>query len=254
MVPEQEGVISRPASVRSQMRLWIVIFLIALISRIVFLEAGKQLPVFWDARIYTSAAIGLLGYVDRDDSFARGASTPADFQKYYRQYLAGEEIDWLYYQVPTLAEAQKYLFYSGPVYPAIMAAIFTLPWSNDFQAVRWFNAVIDSLSVVILAMAAFLIWRNRRAAIIAAIVQLLYLPLVITCGILALETISSFLIAVMLLLVLQHHQTENHRWAAGAGLVAGLLFLTKPTAALLGLPVLIFWLIGYFRQWRRLGL
>ncbi len=252
MVSEPE-VIPRPKPLRSQMRLWVVIFLIALVSRLIFLEAGKQLPVFWDARLYASAAIGLLGHLDRNDPFARGSSSQDDFRQYYNRYLAGEEIDWLYYQPPTLAEAQKYLFYSGPVYPTIMAAIFVLPWSNDFQAVRWFNAVIDSLSVVFLAMAAFLIWRSRRAAILTAIVQLLYWPLVITCGILALETISSFLLATLILALLLHHQTENRWWAAGGGLVAGLLFLTKPTAALLSLPVMGFWVIVYSRRWRHLG-
>jgi 4-amino-4-deoxy-L-arabinose transferase-like glycosyltransferase len=255
MVPEPD-VNPPPTHLRPHLRLWVIIFLIALISRLFFLEAGRQLPVFWDARIYVSSAIGLLGYIDRDDPYARGETTQNDFTQYYERYLAGEDINWLYYQPPTLTEAQTYLFYSGPVYPAIMAAIFTLPWSNDFQAVRWFNAVIDSLSLVIIAMAAFLIWRSRRAAIIAAAVQLLYFPLVITCGILALETISSFFIAVLIFCVVRHHQTENPRWAAAAGAAAGILFLTKPTGAMVSLPVVIFWLIIYIRRrqdlWRTL--
>jgi len=251
MVPEPE-VERSPVSLRPHLRLWVIVFLLALISRLIFLEAGKQLPVFWDARIYVSAAIGLLGYADRDDPSAGGETTQNDFRQYYERYLAGEDIDWLYYQPPTLAEAQKYLFYSGPVYPTIMAAIFVLPWSHDFQAVRWFNAVIDSLSLVIVAMTALMIWRRRRAAIIAAVVQLLYLPLILTCGILALETISSFLIATLLFGIVRHHQTENIRWAAGAGIAAGLLFLAKPTGALLSLPVLFYWLIVYLQRRKEL--
>ncbi|NMC44256.1 MAG: hypothetical protein GYA46_10095, partial [candidate division Zixibacteria bacterium] len=71
MVPEPE-VERSPVSLRPHLRLWVIVFLLALISRLIFLEAGKQLPVFWDARIYVSAAIGLLGYADRDDPYAGG--------------------------------------------------------------------------------------------------------------------------------------------------------------------------------------
>lgn len=247
MVSEPE-IDRSPIPLRPQLRLWVAIFLIALVSRMLFLEVGRQLPVFWDARIYVSAAVGLLGYADRGGTFGDGESTQKDFQQYYERYLAGEDIAWLYYSPPTLTEAQQYLFYSGPVYPTIMAAIFAVPWTNDFQAVRWFNAVVDSVSLLLIAITAFLIWRSRRAAIIAAVIQLLYIPLIITCGILALETISSFLIAVVILSLVQHHRTENRRWAAAAGTAAGLLFLTKPTGAMLSLPVLVFWAIVYHRR------
>jgi len=250
MVSEPEKVSLAGLNSPSNRWLWIGIFLIALVSRMVFLSAAKQLPVFWDARIYASAAIGILGYLDRDDAFGKGSGTENDFGQYYQRYLQGEDIDWLYYKMPSLPESQKYLFYSGPVYPAIMAAIFWFPWPNDFQAVRWFNAVIDSLSIVIVCMLAYLLWGNRRLTLATAVVQLLYLPLILTCGILALETVTSFFVSVFLFLLYLFYRTEKRWIMAAAGVVGGILFLAKPTAALLTLPALLFCAILYMRRRR----
>ena len=78
--------------------------------------------------------------------------------------------------------------------------------------------------------------------------QLLYLPLILTCGILALETITSFLISVFLFLLYLFFRTEKRWLMAAAGAVGGILFLTKPTAALLTLPALLFGAIIYMRR------
>jgi 4-amino-4-deoxy-L-arabinose transferase-like glycosyltransferase len=220
---------------------------LAFLSRSVFLNFNKQLPVFWDARLYASSAIGLLGYLDRDEPFGKGDNTAEDFARYYTRYLNGEDIHWLYYKVPTLAESQRYLFYSGPIYPAILATIFAIDWQRDFQVVRWLNAVLDSLTAVILAMLVFLIW-GRAPAIIAALLQLLYIPSIITSGVLTLETITSFLISLFLLASLIYYLTEK-KWAIViCGLLGGVMVLAKPTASLLTIPLFVFLTLVYFRR------
>ncbi len=249
MVSESEKIDPKSLLSPSLILYWIIIFLIALVSRLFFLNFSRQLPVFWDARLYTAAALGILGYFDRDEPFGKGDNDDKDFTQYYTRYLNGEDIQWLYYKVPSLAESQKYIFYSGPVYPVVLALIFSLDWERDFQVVRHFNAILDALAIVILTMLLFMLW-GRAPAVIGAILQLLYVPSILTCGVLALETITTFLIVLFLFLVGIYYLTEK-KWAMViCGAVGGLMVLTKPTASLLTLPLLGFFLIIYFKRWK----
>ena len=249
MVSQPEKITARELLYSGRpLRNWLVIFSIALISRILFLTYAPQLPVFWDARIYVSAAVGILGYIDQETAFAGGDTGVPEYSREYMRHIHGEDINWLYYKPPTLSEAQKYIFYSGPVYPAIMAAIIALPWGHDFQAVRLFNAVVDSLSIVFLCMLAFLLWRKSWIVWVTAALQLLYLPLIITCGILGLETITSFFVSIFLLMLGLFYHTEERRYIILAGLIGGLLFLCKPTASLLTAPAFFFLFLVYFRN------
>lgn len=229
---------------------WIFIFLLALACRVGFIMFTDQLPVFWDSRLYVSASLGLLGSMDFDEPYATGDSGQSAYWEEYKKYLNGEDIEWLYYSAPTLSEAQKYIFYSGPVYPMLMAGIFALPLPNDFMAVRLFNSILDSLGIVFICIIAFIIWRKPIAAQICAALQLVYVPSIITCGILSLETITSFLVSTLLLLVSLFYISEKKWLIVTAGTVGGLLFLTKPTAALLSVPVFLFLAYVYLRQWK----
>ncbi len=254
MVPQSKGLDWGELFSRSNISLYAIIFFLALLSRILFLSTAQQIPVVWDARIYASAGIGLLAYASSDNAepFARDSDDGGEaFKKCYLNHLDGEDIEWLYYKPPTLAESQKYLFYSGPLYPAIMAAIFALEWDNDFQTVRYFNALIDSLAVAMISMLAFILWRKRSAVVVTALIQLFYWPLVLTCGLLTLETITSFLISLLLLLLSLYYFKRGRLLIFAAGLIAGLLFLTKPIVALLSAPVGLFLLIA-FRADRKL--
>lgn len=240
MVSQPQEISPPGISTRRLVILWLVIFVLALGQRLFFVNLQPQLPVIWDARLYVCAAVGILGYLNGEEPYASKSTTSEDFNRQYQHHIQGEQIEWLYYSPPTLTQAQKYLFYSGPVYPGIMAAVFAFTWDNDFQAVRWFNSVIDAFGVLFIALAAYFICRRISAAILAAVLQLLYFPLAVTCGILGLETITSFFIATLLLLIVLYDQHHNRWLMAGAGIVGGLLFLTKPTASFLTAPILLY--------------
>ncbi|MCK5126513.1 MAG: glycosyltransferase family 39 protein [candidate division Zixibacteria bacterium] len=250
MVSEPEKIEFKNLFRGSRRSIWIIIFLLSLTSRFIFITFSDQLPVFWDARLYTSSALGIIGYIERDDAFADSTAGLDEYREQYTKNLSGEDIDWLYYKPPTLSEAQKFVFYSGPVYPAIMAAIFILPLPNDFQAVRYFNAIIDSLAILFLSITALLIFHRKWAIWLVASLQLIYLPLIITCGILGLETITSFFISFFILCTALFYNYEKRWMIIGAGIVGGVLFLCKPTAALLTGPLFVFLFIVYFRQWK----
>ncbi len=250
MVPEPQKITPPEIFSAPGFKIWGMIFIIAFICRVGFLYVGNPLPVMWDARLYVSASLGILGYFEHDAPYAEGEGGGEEYSDLYQKHLSGEYIDWLYYGAPTLPEAQKYIFYSGPVYPVIMAAIIAIPLPNDFHVIRVVNSLMDSLSVVFLAVIALIIWKRMWTVWLIVALQLLYAPLIFTCGILGLETITSFLLSGMFLLIALFYISENKWLMVSAGAVAGVLFLTKPTAALLGAPVFLFLLIVYLRQWK----
>ncbi len=158
-------------------RILILLFAVCLIVRVGFIFGEKQVPVMWDARIYSSAAVGLIYYLQNGGAFGHPENYPAadsafqqaQFDSYLNRYINGEQIEWLYYKKPTIAAAQEYIFISGPILPAYLSLIF---WQNilpDFMVVRFLNAIIDSLCLILLFLVADNLFR-RRAALLAALI------------------------------------------------------------------------------------
>ena len=102
------------------------------LTRIIFVTTQQQLPVMWDARLYSSAALGTIHYLSNTERFAHPeTASPVEAIKYksdfalsMQKYIDGEQIEWLYYPTPDMLTAQEYLFIAGPVYPVYLAAVF----------------------------------------------------------------------------------------------------------------------------------
>jgi 4-amino-4-deoxy-L-arabinose transferase-like glycosyltransferase len=230
-------------------RRWIYLALIlAALLRLGFLTSGEVLPVMWDARRYACAALGLIAIV------TDGVPLPAEaeradryrFKHYYEEYIQGEQIDWQYYTPPTLTQAQDDLFFSGPLYPALLATVFYLAPIADFTFVRLAGICFDVLSVLmIMLVAARLV--GRRAAVIAGVLYAIYFPFVLTSTMLLLETSTSLLILLSIYLMMRGVETERRWYFVLVGIISGLLVLHKPTAMLLGIPFVV-GLYFYTRQ------
>lgn len=200
----------------------------------------------WDARIYSSAAVGLIYYIQNGGQFGHpekyssedSAFQLAQFDTYLNQYITGEQIEWLYYNKPSMAAAQEYIFISGPLLPAYLAVIF---WQNilpDFVVVRFINAIIDSLCLVVLFLIADSLF-GRKSALLAALLYVIYLPFILLSGIVSPEPITIFLILLSLYLILLWYKIGLKKYLYLCGLTLGLLMLAKPTASLLFAPFLI---------------
>jgi|GEM_PF-868983 4-amino-4-deoxy-L-arabinose transferase-like glycosyltransferase len=220
-------------------------FVIALVIRLIFIFAKDQPPVMWDARIYSSCAIGLLDYVENGGTFGhpendRKADSllhKAEFLTAVHKHIRGEWIEWLYYSPPSMAEAQEYIFLSGPVYPIMLAAIFAVDVGTDFVVVRVINCIIDSLSMVLLMLGAYRLF-GRKEALLAGAIYIIYLPFILQCGVLTPDILTTFLILVTLNSILNYYEGRRSIHIYLSGVCPGLLALNKPTATLLFVPFL----------------
>ncbi len=224
----------------------IILFAVCLTVRLGFVIGKRQAPVMWDARIYSSAAVGLIYYLENGGQFGHpekysssdSAFQQAQFDTYLNQYINGEQIEWLYYGKPSIAAAQEYIFISGPLLPAYLAAIF---WQNifpDFVVVRFINAIIDSFCLVLLFLIADSLF-GRKSALLAGLLYIIYLPFILLSGIVSPDPITIFLILLSLYLILLWYRNRTAKYLYLCGLTLGLLVLAKPTASLLFVPFLI---------------
>ncbi len=219
-------------------------FLVAsLIIRLLFIFSKDQPPVMWDARIYSSCAVGLLDYVENGGTYghperyqaADSLIDRAEFVTAMQKYIKGEWIEWLYYSQPNLAQAQEYIFLSGPVYPALLAAVFATNVGTDFEIVRVINCIVDSISAVLMMMIAVRLF-GRKIAILAGILYAVYLPFIMQCGVITPDLLTTFLILLTLLLILEFYEKKKPLYLYLTGMCLGLLALNKPTASLLFVP------------------
>ncbi len=218
-------------------------FLASLIIRLLFIFVKDQPPVMWDARIYSSCAVGLLDYVENGGTYghperyqaADSLIHRAEFVTAMQKYIKGEWIEWLYYSQPNLAQAQEYIFLSGPVYPALLAAVFATNLSTDFEIVRVINCIVDSLSAVLLMMIAVRLF-GRKIAVLAGILYAVYLPFIMQCGVITPDLLTTFLILLTFLLILDFYERRKLLYLYLTGLCLGLLAMNKPTASLLFVP------------------
>jgi 4-amino-4-deoxy-L-arabinose transferase-like glycosyltransferase len=217
----------------SRFRKWMRLIIVAgALLRLSYLASGEVLPVLWDARIYASAALGLISYVDEPS----GDGTSA-YAELTQEYISGEQIDWLYYKPHTLAEARDAIFLSGPLYPSCLAVIFAISPVADFTMARLFNILLDLLSCLLVMKIAKKL-AGEIAGYIAGVLYAIYFPFILCSSVLLLETPTTCLILAAVWMVVSAHDSERpsrRYWLAG--LFLGLLILVKPTATLLFVPL-----------------
>jgi len=221
----------------------LILVILCLGTRLIYVHSQRQLPVMWDARIYSASALGLIHYLTTSERFGHpeldtpvdSASSQARFINTMDKYLDGGEIAWLHYPVPTVARAEHYLFLSGPVLPAYLAAIFVTDFGNDFALVRIVNSILDCLCLLLLMLKTVRLI-GKRAAILAGVLYILYLPFILMVGMVSPEQITVLLILLTLYMVLLWYDNRKSSYMYIAGLALGLLVLTKPTAILLVAP------------------
>ncbi|MDH4156913.1 MAG: glycosyltransferase family 39 protein [candidate division Zixibacteria bacterium] len=217
---------------------WILaILVVAAGFRFGYLASGQVLPVMWDAGRYAAAAIGAISYLDHSGvgTFADEREDRYRFRHYYEKYIQGEQIEWLHYSPHTLSQARDDLYFSGPLYPALLAVIFYLSPAADFTIARVFGIVLDLLSTWLLILVAVRL-AGRTAALLAGFLYAVYFPFSLASTMLLLESSTSFLIILALWCLLRGLENDSRRSYIFAGIITGLLILNKPTAMFLAVP------------------
>lgn len=226
-----------------------IILIASVVLRLGYLIFGEILPVMWDARRYAAAGIGLISLVDssgpdvtdeRDDRYR--------FKHYYEKYIQGEQIEWLSYTPHSLTEAREEIFFSGPLYPFVLAIVFFLSPVADFTVARLLGIGFDVAANLLLILIGVRLV-GRKGALIAGAIYAVYFPFILTSTLLLLETSTSLLILLAIYLLMRGQESGQRRPLILAGLVTGALVLNKPTAMLLGIPLLVGFYLYTRKDW-----
>ncbi len=223
---------------------WIVV--LCLLLRVGYVFSGAPTPVQFDARIYVSCALTLpLAVAHPSILFNAQARESINFDLLYADVLRGETVNWLYYKPPSFTDALESVFFAGPVYPAVLSVLFWPDWWPDFAAARVANAVFDAATCI------FLFWIlmmtvGKVAAHLGAFLLAVYPGFIIKCGELNLEPLSAMLTVLAVALSISAIVHHRPRRFFGAGLVLGILLLTKAASSglivFLGLGIIVaFW-------------
>jgi len=126
-----------------------------------------------------------------------------------------------------------------PGYPLFLAAVYVL-FGHSHAAVKILQSLIGALTCVIILMIGERLF-SRRVGVIASVIAAVYPFLVVYAGFLLSESVFVFLSTVFLYALLRLREHSTWQWVALAGLVLGVMNLTRPVTLLL--PGLLFvWL------------
>jgi len=135
-----------------------------------------------------------------------------------------------------------------PGYPFFLAAIYALG-GLSYPAVKIVQSAIGALTCVIILLIGERLF-SRRVGVIAASIAAVYPFLVVYTGFLLSETVFVFLSSVFLYALARLREKCSVGWAAFAGLILGLMNLTRPMTLLLPI-LLLFWAWIEFGDKRR---
>lgn len=126
-----------------------------------------------------------------------------------------------------------------PGYPLFLAAVYAL-FGHSFAAVKILQSLLGAGTCVMILLLGERLF-TRRVGVIAGAIAAVYPFLVVYTGFMLSEGLFIFLSTIFLFALVRLRETFSLRWVAAAGLMLGLMNLTRPVALLL--PALLFcWL------------
>jgi tetratricopeptide (TPR) repeat protein len=137
-------------------------------------------------------------------------------------------------------EAQDRAFYQTPLYPYLLAAIYSV-FGHDLWIVRGLQAVFGAASCVLLGLAGRTFF-NERIGLAAALLLAVYPWAIFADGLIQKSSLDALLVTSTLACLGTFATTERSRWIVAAGLAAGAFALNRETGRVL-YPVVIAWLL-----------
>lgn len=156
-------------------------------------------------------------------------------------HLAGD--GWTYDEWAQRIAAGDWLgtgvFYQAPLYPYFLATLQFL-FGNSLWFVRIVQITLGSIACGLMFLIGEKLF-SRRAGIAAGVILGCYAPAVFFDGLIEKSILDLFLLTVMLFILVGVRGSEGWRHWLGAGLVLGLLGLSRENALIL-VPVIALWI------------
>jgi len=129
-----------------------------------------------------------------------------------------------------------------PGFPMFLAAVYTVsePLGIDrWQAARVAQAVLGTVVVALLGLVAWQLF-GRRTALAAMALGALFPPAIVLGGSLLTETLfCALMLAAIAAALADRRAGGDRRWLVAAGVLCGLVFLTRSNAPALMIPLLL---------------
>jgi len=140
-------------------------------------------------------------------------------------------------------------FYQAPFYPHFLALIYTIG-SRDFILIRLIQALIGSVSCVLLAGAGARFF-NQKSGWLAGILLSLYAPALFFDLLIQKAVLGMFFMCLLLFLMSKTLHDQNQQLQPGVWILVGVVlacFALVRENALILIPAIGLWLILYFRK------
>jgi tetratricopeptide (TPR) repeat protein len=143
-----------------------------------------------------------------------------------------------------------HVFYQAPLYPYFLALVYRL-LDDSAMTVRLVQALMGAASCILLAQAGRSLF-GARGALVAGVGLALYPPAIFLDGLIQKSALGTLLTtALLVLLCAQAVRVTASRWL-GAGVVLGLLALTRENALVFAVLTLVWLMLGHANEsWRR---
>jgi tetratricopeptide (TPR) repeat protein len=138
------------------------------------------------------------------------------------------------------------VFYQAPLYPYFLGALYAL-FGRDFLAVRMVQIVLGACSCVLLARAGRSLFKKSEAGLLAGFLLAIYPTAIFFDCSIQKSVLDLFFVCALLAVMGKLSERSLNRWWMIAGILLGLLALTRENA-LVFLPIVLAWL---FIAWRR---
>ncbi len=162
----------------------------------------------------------------------------ADYDRHARSIASG-------HGYPSAAAPGRPTAYRPPAYPYFLAGAYELTGVEHAAAVtrirvaRIAQALLGTLAVALTGLLAARLW-ERRAALATLVVGALYLPIVLVGGAVVAEPLFVVLtLAALIAAIEQRRSPHGYRWAAIAGVLAGLASLSRSNGIVLVAPLML---------------
>ncbi len=180
-------------------RLYLAIFLCALLIRLVFVANLEEKWYFYDTEHYDKAASSILA----GKGFGGGFNFSND---------------------PEL----RSVYSLPPIYPIFLATIYFL-FGRHFLIVRIVQSIVSALTCLMMYFIGEKVFNDKKVGLIAASISIFYPLLIFSSGLLYIEALFTFFISMTIYYVFRVYDEEKYVWLSIlTGLFLGLATLARP--------------------------
>jgi 4-amino-4-deoxy-L-arabinose transferase-like glycosyltransferase len=137
------------------------------------------------------------------------------------------------------------VFYQAPLYPYFLGVLHFL-FGRSLWLVRIVQITLGSAACALIFRVGERLF-SRPAGIAAGLILACYAPAIFFDGLIEKSVLDLFLLTVLLFILSGVNQSEGWWWWLGAGVVLGLLGLSRENALVLA-PVVMLWIVLYFSE------